>query len=524
MGLGGEFIPELEEGDFAVETRLLTGSNLNTTVDATQKATRILLKNYPEVEKVVTKIGSAEIPTDPMPFEAADMMVILKDKKEWTSAKTFDELSEKMTRSLSVIPGMTVGFQFPVQMRFNELMTGARQDVVCKIFGENLDTLSRYAHRLNELITTVDGATNIYEETVTGMPQIVINYNREAMAKYGINVKEVNRIVNTAFAGQQAGWVYEGEKRFGLTVRLEGESKKNIEDVQNLLIPAANDMQVPLREIAGVEEVESVNQIQRENTRRRIIVGFNVTGRDVQTIVTELKEKVAAQMKLPLGYSMVYGGSFENMSAAKERLSVVVPIALLLIFLLLYFAFNSIRQGLLIYSAIPLSAIGGILSLWVRDMPFSISAGVGFIALFGVAVLNGILLVSEFNRLHREGWEDIRQIVTHATKSKLRAVLMTALVPSLGFIPMAISTGAGGEVQKPLATVVIGGLIISTLLTLFVLPVLYIVFEKGFSYFKFKQQGSASLILILLLPLAGHSQKTIRLPSGGDRPSLEKQH
>lgn len=515
--MGGEFIPELEEGDFAVETRLLTGSNLNTTVKATQQTAAILLKKFPEVEKVVTKIGSAEIPTDPMPLEAADMMVILKDKKEWTSAKTFDELSEKMSKELSVVPGVSVGFQFPVQMRFNELMTGARQDVVCKIFGEDLDSLAFYANKLGDVIKTVDGAINLYVETVTGMPQVVINYNRDAMAKYGLNVSDINRVVNTAFAGQSTGLVYEGEKRFDMVVRLADDARKNLADVQHLLIPTRQGLQIPLEQVATVEEIEGPNQIQREDTRRRIIVGFNVTGRDVQTIVTELQQKVAAQLKLPPAYRIVYGGAFENLTAAKERLSLVVPIALLMIFMLLYFAFNSVKQGLLIYTAIPLSAIGGILALWIRDMPFSISAGVGFIALFGVAVLNGILLVSEFNRLKKEGWDDVGRVVIHGTKSKLRAVLMTALVPSLGFIPMAVSNGAGAEVQKPLATVVIGGLIISTMLTLFVLPVLYILFEKGFKYFKPRKGMAAVVVLALLaMPAISHAQQRVTVQEAVD--------
>jgi cobalt-zinc-cadmium resistance protein CzcA len=514
--MGGEFIPQIEEGDFAVETRLLTGSNLNNTIQSTQQASKILLERFPEVQKVVTKIGSAEIPTDPMPFEAGDMMVILKDKKEWTSATSFPELSAKMTTALEEVPGITVGFQFPVQMRFNELMTGARQDIVCKIFGENLDTLTNYAHRLNDIIKTVNGAINIYEERVTGMPQVVVTYNRDGMAKYGLNVSDINRVVNTAFAGQVAGQVYEGEKRFDMTVRLAGDARKSVSDIQNLMIPTKQGTQIPLSFVAGIAETEGVNQIQRENTKRRIIVGFNVSGRDVQTIVQELQQKIGQQLNLSKGYTIVYGGSFENMTAAKQRLSIVVPIALLLIFLLLYFAFNSVKQGLLIYTAIPLSAIGGILALWIRGMPFSISAGVGFIALFGVAVLNGILLVSEFNRLKSEGWHDVKRIVIHATKSKLRAVLMTALVPSLGFIPMAISTGAGGEVQKPLATVVIGGLIISTLLTLFVLPVLYILFEEGFGYFKPRKIAVATLLMLSFASIHVQAQNKISLPAAID--------
>ncbi|AEA45822.1 CusA/CzcA family heavy metal efflux RND transporter [Fluviicola taffensis] len=517
LQMGGEFIPQLEEGDFAVETRLLTGSNLNNTIQATQKASKILLDRFPEVTKIVTKIGSAEVPTDPMPFEAGDMMVILKDKKEWTSAKSFPELSEKMTKALEEVPGITVGFQFPVQMRFNELMTGARQDVVCKIYGENLDTLTHYAHQLAEIVGTVNGAITIYEEKMTGMPQVVIKYDRDGMAKYGLNVGDVNRIVNTAFAGQIAGQVYEGEKRFDLVVRLEDQQRKSIADIQNLMIQTPQNTQIPLSYLAKIEEVEGVNQIQRENTKRRIIVGFNVNGRDVQSIVQELQQKVSGKLKLPKEYKIVYGGSFENMTAAKARLSIVVPIALLLIFLLLFFAFNSVKQGLLIYTAIPLSAIGGIIALWARDMPFSISAGVGFIALFGVAVLNGILLVSEFNRLKKEGWKDVKRIVIHATKSKLRAVLMTALVPSLGFIPMAISTGAGGEVQKPLATVVIGGLIISTMLSLFVLPILYIISEKGMVHFKTNKFPKIALVLLFTLgSLFSQAQSPIELGAAID--------
>lgn len=520
-GMGGEFIPQLEEGDFAVETRLLTGSNLNNTIETTQKASQILLDKFPEVEKIVTKIGSAEIPTDPMPFEAGDMMVILKDKKQWTSASTFPELSSKMTAALEVIPGITVGFQFPVQMRFNELMTGARQDVVCKIFGENLDTLALYAHKLSTIAQGVEGAADIYEERVTGMPQVVIKYNRPEMAKYGLNVTQVNRVVNAAFAGQTAGQVYEGEKRFDMVVRLDGDARKSIADINNLMVYTNQGTQIPLSMVAGIEEVEGVNQIQREDTKRRIIVGFNVKGRDVQSIVRELQTKAQDELNLPKGYYVSYGGSFENMMAAKDRLSIVVPIALFLIFMLLYFAFNSVRQGLLIYSAIPLSAIGGILALWIRDLPFSISAGVGFIALFGVAVLNGILLVTEFNRLKNEGWTDVKRIVVHATKSKLRAVLMTALVPSLGFIPMAISTGAGGAVQKPLATVVIGGLIVSTLLTLFVLPLLYILLEKGLGYFRPRRALVMMIVVGCVMGAQSHAQQKISLQQAMEMASKQ---
>lgn len=497
--MGGEFIPALEEGDFAVETRVLSGSNLNTTIESTQKAARILKTQFPEVIKVVTKIGSGEIPTDPMPMEAADMMVILKDKQEWTSAKTFAELSEKMTLAVSAVPGIKVSFQYPVQMRFNELMTGAKQDVVCKIFGENMDTLARYAEQLGSLSGTVDGTKNIYVEPVVGMPQILIQYNRSAIAQFGLNISDINKVVNTGLAGQSAGFVYEGEKRFDMVVRLNGNQRKNIDDVRNLLIPAPDGKQIPLSQLASVEIKDGPNQIQREDAKRRIIVGFNVRGRDVQSIVQELQTKVDKELKLPVGYYITYGGAFENLNAAKKSLSLTVPISLLLIFFLLYFSFNSIKQSLLIYSAIPLSAVGGIFALSSRGMPFSISAGVGFIALFGVAVLNGIVLIAEFNRLKTEGWKDVRKIVLMGTKIRLRPVLMTGFVASFGFLPMALSSGAGAEVQRPLATVVIGGLLIATFLTLFVLPVLYMLFETGFSKKNMSPKNIVPLALLFLL-------------------------
>ena len=494
--MGGEFIPELPEGDFAVETRVLTGSNINTTVDACLKAAHILKKKFPEVEKVIGKVGSGEIPTDPMPMEAADLMIILKDKSEWTSAETWDELAEKMSEALQDVPGVTYGFQYPVAMRFNELMTGAKQDVVCKIFGENLDTLSKYSKLLGDIAGKIDGAEAVYVEPIDGLPQVVIHYKRNFIAQYGMNISDINRVVNTAFAGQSSGQVFEDEKRFDLVVRLAGENRQNLEDVQNLLIPTANGTQIPLYQVADVAIEESVNQIQRDDAKRRIIVGFNIHDRDVQSIVKDLQQAIDKNLKLPSGYFITYGGAFENLEAAKKRLSIAVPISLLLIFLFLYFAFGSVKQGLLIYSAIPLSTIGGILFLFIRGMPFSISAGIGFIALFGVAVLNGIVLIAEYNRIKAEGETDTKQIVLQGTKHRLRPVLMTAFVASLGFLPMALSHGAGAEVQRPLATVVIGGLLIATFLTLFVLPVLYILFEEGFSL-KRKTTITAATILLL---------------------------
>jgi len=496
--LGGEFIPELEEGDFAIETRMLTGSNLHTSVNTLLKAADILKSRFPEVQKVVGKNGSSEIPTDPMPLEASDLIVILKDKSEWTSARSFDEMAEKMSTALQDIPGATFGFQFPVQMRFNELISGARQDVVCKIFGEDLDTLAQYALKLGALIKGVKGATDLYVETVTGIPQILISYNRAAMAQYGLNIEDINRVVNAAFAGQSAGLVYEGERRFDLVVRLENSQRQDISDVQNLLIPTSKGTQIPLSQVAAVTIKDGPNQIQREDAKRRIMVGFNVRGRDVQSIVQELNKKIAQQVKLPTGYYITYGGQFQNLTEARQRLSIAVPAALLLILVMLYFAFGKVKYGLLIFSAIPLSTIGGILFLWFRGMPFSISAGIGFIALFGVAVLNGIVLIAEFIRLKHHGMTDIKQIIMEGTRMRLRPVLMTACVASLGFLPMALSHGAGAEVQRPLATVVIGGLVTATFLTLVVLPVLYMWFEKRGSLKSIVPKAVPVIMMLLL--------------------------
>ncbi|MFM9825971.1 CusA/CzcA family heavy metal efflux RND transporter, partial [Flavobacterium sp.] len=498
-----------------VETRVLPGSNLQTSMTAISQGAKILLEKFPEVEKVVGKTGSSEVPTDPMPIDASDMMVILKDKSEWTSASTFDELSEKMAKELEAVPGVSYGFQYPVQMRFNELMTGARQDVVCKIFGENLDTLALYANKLGKIVTTVQGTSDLYVETVTGMPQIVIDYNRPAIAQYNLNIEDINKVVNTAFAGQSTGLIYEDEKRFDLVVRLAGEKRKGLADVQNLLIPTPNGSQIPLSQLAKVEITEGPNQIQREDAKRRIVVGFNVRGRDVQSIVKELQDKVGTQIKFPAGYYPTYGGAFENLEQAKNRLLIAVPISLILIFILLFFAFKSVKQGLLIYSAIPLSMIGGIFFLALRGMPFSISAGVGFIALFGVAVLNGLVLIAEFNRIKKSGETDLKAIVLQGTRIRLRPVLMTALVASLGFLPMALSNGSGAEVQKPLATVVIGGLIIATFLTLFVLPILYIMFEKGI---KLKPRKKNSIATIIVLGMFFSFQNT----NAQEKISLDK--
>lgn len=476
--LGGEFIPSLPEGDFAVETRILPGSSLKTSTEVVLKSQQVLMSKFPEIKKIVGKTGSSEIPTDPMPLDASDMMIILKDRKEWTSADNYNDLADKMQKELQKnMVGVTYSFQYPVAMRFNELMTGARQDVVCKIFGENLDTLKVYSENLAAVVNKVNGAQNIYVEPVSGLSQIVINYNRSALAQYGLNVSDVNNVVNAAFAGKVTGAVFEGEKKFDMVVRMDSEERKKLEDVQNLLLTTSSGTDIPLKSVADVDIKESVNQIQRENAARRIIVGFNVRNRDIQSTVNDLQNRVNSELKLPAGYSITYGGNFENLQEAKARLGIAVPVSLLLILLMLYFAFRSVKYGLIIFTAIPLSAVGGVFALWLRGMDFSISAGIGFIALFGVAVLNGIVLIAEFNRQKTQK-EDLRDVVLTGGKNRLRPVLMTATVASLGFLPMALSNGEGAEVQRPLATVVIGGLMLATFLTLYVLPILYIFFEK----------------------------------------------
>ncbi|MDX5437986.1 MAG: CusA/CzcA family heavy metal efflux RND transporter, partial [Pontibacter sp.] len=503
--MGGEFIPSLDEGDFAIETRVLTGSSLNETIEVVSKASNILKKEFPEVEKVVTKIGSAEVPTEPNPVELGDMIVVLKDKDEWTSAGSREELADKMSAILhDHLPQASFGVQQPIQMRFNELMTGARQDVVVKIYGDDLDSLAIYAEKLGKLVQPVEGAEDLYIEKMTGLPQIMVEYNREMLARYGLSINEVNRTITAAFAGEEAGQVYEGEKRFDLVVRLDKQNRRDITDVENLFVSNAAGYQIPLNQLATVEMRDGPNQIQRDGTRRRISVGFNVRNRDVQSIVNEIQGKVDNELNLPAGYSVTYGGQFQNLIEATNRLSVAVPLALLLIFTLLFFAFKSIKQSIIIFTAIPLSAIGGVFALLLRDMPFSISAGVGFIALFGVAVLNGIVMIGYFNQLKEGGLEDIEEIIRKGTAARLRPIVMTATVASLGFLPMALSNSAGAEVQKPLATVVIGGLVSATLLTLVVLPIIYYFSETGLR--KLKPAKVAATLAILLAPFAALAQ------------------
>ncbi|MFL9836249.1 CusA/CzcA family heavy metal efflux RND transporter [Flavobacterium sp. ST-75] len=503
--LGGEFIPTLDEGDIATHLIIASGSSLSQEVEATTKAEKLLKANFPEIKMIVTKIGSAEIPTDPMPIEAGDMMIILKDRDEWTSADTKEELMEKMEKVLENLPGAITEFSQPVQMRMNELMTGVRSDVAIKIFGEDIDMLVSKGEDVMQLIQGVEGVTDARAERVAGLPQITVRYNKDRLALYGLNIGDLNRAIRMGFAGEAAGRVYEGEKRFDLVVRLSEESRQDIDNIKSLYIPLPSGNQIPLGQVAEIKYEEGPMQISREDGRRRIVVGFNVRGADVESVVNRIQEKLDANLQLPAGYYVTYGGQFENLVEANKRLMVAVPIALGLIFILLYFTFRSVKQSVLIFTAIPLSAIGGVFALWLRDMPFSISAGVGFIALFGVAVLNGIVLIAYFNQLKEQGMDDIYERIKEGTKVRLRPVILTASVASMGFLPMALSTGAGAEVQKPLATVVIGGLITATLLTLIVLPILYYYFEKGFTS---KYKGTAITVLVVLLSVTGANAQT----------------
>jgi cobalt-zinc-cadmium resistance protein CzcA len=517
--LGGEFIPQLEEGDLASGVMTLQGGSLTHTVDEVIKANRILLKNFPEVKHAVCKIGAGEIPTDPTPMETGDYIITLKDKSEWVSATTREELVAKMEEKLVELAGVKFEFQQPIAMRFNELMTGSKQDIAIKIFGDDLITLAQKATDVETIIQTIPGVQDINVEKVTGLAQIQVEYNRDRLAQYGLSVEDVNTVLRAAFAGSQAGVVFDEEKRFGLVVRLDKDYRQSLDDIKNLTVALPDGHQIPFEQVADISVKSGPAQVSRENTRRRITIGFNVRSRDIQSVIKDVTAQIDTKIQLPTGYYVTYGGQFKNLEAAQKRLSIAVPIALLLIFVLLYFTFHSVKQSLLIFTAVPMSAIGGVFALWLRGMNFSISAGIGFIALFGVAVLNGIVLIAEFNRLEKEGVTDITERVLKGLHTRLRSVILTGAAPALGFLPMVISTSAGAEVQKPLATVVIGGLITATLLTLVILPVLYIIFSSGKFRFTFKRKSVKTLSVLLLLFIGssffnitnGQQKKTINL-------------
>jgi len=497
--LGGEFIPQLEEGDLAAGVITLQGGSLTNTVEQVIKANKILLENFPEIKHAVCKIGAGEIPTDPTPMETGDYIITLKEKDEWTSAETREELIALMEEKLIPLAGVKFEFQQPIQMRFNELMSGSKQDIGIKIFGDDLDVLAEKAAEVESIILSIGGVEDINVEKVTGLAQIQVEYNRDRLAQYGLSVTDVNQVLRAAFAGSQAGVVFDGEKRFGLVVRLDKDYRQSLDDVKNLTVALPDGHQIPFDQLADISIKSGPAQVSRENTKRRITVGFNVRGRDIQTVIKDVKAEIDRKIEIPVGYYISYGGQFKNLEAAQKRLSIAVPVALIMIFVLLYFTFNSAMQSLLIFTAVPMSAIGGVFALWMRGMNFSISAGVGFIALFGVAVLNGIVLISEFNRLESEGVTDVTERVIKGLKTRLRPVIITAAVASLGFLPMALSTSAGAEVQKPLATVVIGGLITATILTLIILPVFYVIISSGSLRKRLSKKISHKPALILLL-------------------------
>lgn len=509
--MGGEFIPQLDEGDFVIQPVLKTGTSLSKTIETTTEIENILLDSFPEVEQVVSRIGAAEVPTDPMSMEESDVIISLKPKSEWVSAKTKDELAERFKEALAIIPGMEIEFTQPIEMRFNELITGVRADIAIKIFGENLDILNSKAQKIKNLIRDVEGASDITVEKIVGLPQMNVNFNREKIARYGINIADLNKVITMGFSGETAGSVFEGEKRFDMVLRLQKESRKDISNLKNLYVDTPSGAKIPLSELADITYQKGAAKISRDNTQRRIVVGVNVRDSDLQTVVDKIKGIVESNISLPPGYTITYGGQFENLQSATARLKVAVPIALILIFILLYFAFGTIREALMIFSAIPLAAVGGILLLWARGMPFSISAGVGFIALFGIAVLNGIVLIEHFKELREDGMKNDDDLIVNGAQNRLRAVLLTASAAALGFLPMAVSSGAGAEVQRPLATVVIGGLITSTLLTLIVLPVIYSLFSKEK---KKKEADTKNLkikplsVILLLFGFSAFSQET----------------
>ena len=512
--MGGEFIPQLDEGDLAFHAILKPGSSLSETIATTTRVEKIVKDNFPEVIDIISRIGVADVPTDPMPMDIADVFVILKPQSEWTSAVTKEELIDKMKEMVEQVPGVNYEFTQPIEMRFNELITGVREDIAVKLYGDDLAILAQKAEEIGKIVATVDGVADMKVEATSGQPQITISYDRAKVAQYGLQINDLNKLIETAFAGGVAGTIFEGEKRFDLVVRLKEELRKDLNNVKNLFVTLPGGTQIPLKEVATISYKPGPMQISRDNTNRRTYVGINVRGRDIKSLVEEIREKIEAQVDLPAGYYVRYGGAFENLERATEKLKTVVPISLALIFVLIFMALKSFKQTTMIYIAIPLATIGGIFSLMLRGMPFSISAGVGFIVLFGVAVLNGLVLISGFNELKEEGVTDINKRIKLGTRRRIRPILLTALTDMLGFLPMALSTSSGAEVQQPLATVVIGGLLTSTLLTLFVIPILYRWIENKTVTFKANKKAvavAAMLAFVCLLPAKTNAQESVNM-------------
>ncbi len=503
--IGGEFVPTLDEGDFVIQPVFKTGTSLSKTIELTTKIETILKENFTEVDQIVWRIGAAEVPTDPMSMEEVDVIIKLRPKGEWVSASTKEELAERFKEAPSVIPGIEYEFTQPIEMRFNKLITGVRADIAVKIFGEDLDYLNQKAIEIKQLIEDVPGAADVIMEKTAGLPQMIVDYKREKLAYYGLSTEELNTQLSMAFGGAVAGKIFEGEKRFDMVVRFQEEFRAGIENIRQLSVALPNGTQIPLEQLASIEYTTGPARISRDNTHRRVVVSINVRNRDLESVVKDIQAKVEKNVQLQPGNYITYGGQFENLQNATDRLKLAVPIALLLIFIFLHFAFKSFKDAVLIFTAVPLSAVGGVFFLWLRGMPFSVSAGIGFIALFGVAVLNGIVLIEHLKELKKKGLTDIRELVMRATHERLRPVLLTAAAAALGFLPMAISTSAGVEVQRPLATVVIGGLITSTLLTMIALPLLYAVLNNvtGIQLFPPKFKRTLILILIPLLTFGG---------------------
>ncbi len=498
--IGAEFVPTLDEGDFVIQPVLKTGTSLGKTIDITTRMERILLDSFPEVEQVVTRIGAAEVPTDPMSMEESDVIIRLAPRDQWVSGNSKAELAERFKEALSVFPGMEIEFTQPIEMRFNELITGVRADIAIMVFGDDLSELARLGERIKTWIRDVPGAEDVVVEKIEGLPQMFVDYRRDKIARYGLSIGELNDMISMGFAGRKAGDVFEGERRFDLVVRLQGSNRKDLSSLQNLFIDLPSGGKVPLSELADIRLGEGAAKISRDGTRRRIVVGVNVRNRDLQSVVDDIRSILDERLILPVGYSVSYGGQFENLENARKRLAIAVPISLALIFIMLYFAFSSFREALLTFTAIPLSAVGGVWLLWLRGMPFSISAGIGFIALFGISVLNGIVLMEHFKSLNRSDFDSWDDLIKQGTRDRIRAVLLTASAAALGFLPMAVSTSAGAEVQRPLATVVIGGLITATLLTLVVLPILYSIYKAPGRLNRKVSPSALALLLTLLLP------------------------
>jgi len=513
--IGGEFVPTLDEGDFVIQPVLKTGTSLSKTIEMTTKMEQVLKEKFSnEIDQIVSRIGAAEVPTDPMSMEEIDMIIKLKPKKFWTAASDKEALADKFKEALSIIPGVEYEFTQPIEMRFNELITGVRSDIAIKIFGEDLDYINKKALEVKNLIADIPGASDIIMEKTAGLPQIKVNYNRSKIAYYGIDINTLNTFLSTAFGGKKAGVIFEGEKRFDMVMRYDNLSRTDIDDIRQLQVAVSSGQMIPLSELADIEYTQGPAKISHDNAHRRVVVSVNVRNRDLQSVITDIQQKIDKNLKLKAGTYIQYGGQFENLQNATNRLMFAVPIALLLIFIFLHFAFKSFKDAAMVFTAIPLATVGGVFLLWFRGMPFSVSAGIGFIALFGIAVLNGIVLIEHLKELQHQGIVNMRELILTGTKNRLRPVLLTAGAAAMGFLPMALSNGAGAEVQRPLATVVIGGLITSTMLTMIALPLLFEIFYnvKGIKLFSLRFIRAKTLIITILITISAvstHAQNSI---------------